>query len=80
VEHAGTLSLIKGHWKYIEPSKGAKLNTNTGIELGHDTQPQLYDLNNDLGEKHNLAAERPDVVGELAALLKRITDDGRSRP
>jgi arylsulfatase A-like enzyme len=80
VEHAGTLSLIKGHWKYIEPSKGPKLNIATGIELGHDTQPQLYDLNNDLGEKHNLAAERPDVVKELAALLKRIKDDARSRP
>ena len=80
VEHAGTLSLIKGHWKYIEPSKGAKLSTNTGIELGHDMRPQLYDLNNDLGEKHNLAAEHPDVVGELAALLKKIKDDGRSRP
>jgi len=34
----------------------------------------------DLGEKHNLAAERADVVKELAALLKKIKDDGRSRP
>ncbi len=35
---------------------------------------------NDLGEKHNLATARADIVKELAALLKRIKDDGRSRP
>ena len=80
VEHAGTLSLIKGHWKYIEPSKGAKINRNVNIELGNDRQPQLYNLRNDLGEKHNLAAEHPGVVKKLAALLKKIRSDRRTRP
>ncbi len=80
VEHAGTLSLIKGDWKYIEPSKGPKINRNVNIELGNDPEPQLYDLENDLGEKHNVAAEHPEVVKELAALLKKIKDSGRTRP
>jgi len=80
VEHAGTLSLIKGHWKYIEPSKGPKINRNVNIELGNDRQPQLYDLKNDLGEKDNVAAEHPEKVKELASLLKKIRSDGRSRP
>jgi len=79
VEHAGTLSLIKGDWKYIEPSKGQKMNSNVNIELGNDPSPQLYDLKNDLGEKHNIAAEHPDVVKEMAALLQKIRDDGRTR-
>ena len=76
VEHAGTLSLTKGQWKYIEPSKGPRINSNVNIELGNDPQPQLYSLKNDLGEKHNLAAERPETVKELAALLRKIRSDG----
>ena len=80
VEHANVLSLIRGHWKYIEPGKGQRINKNTNTELGVDPQPQLYDLQTDLGEKHNIAAEHPDVVKEMAALLQKIREDGRTRP
>jgi arylsulfatase A len=74
------LSLIKGHWKYIEPSGGARIARNVNIELGNDPQPQLYNLKNDLGERHNLAAEHPEMVEELASLLEKIRNDGHSRP
>jgi arylsulfatase A-like enzyme len=80
VEHAGVLSLIQGQWKYIEPGKGPKINKNTNTELGNDSQPQLYNLADDIGEKRNLADQYPAKVGELAALLKKIRDQGRSRP
>jgi arylsulfatase A-like enzyme len=80
VEHAGVLSLIKGGWKYIEPGRGPRINRNVNIELGNDPEPQLYNLKSDIGEKHNLAAEHPKLVRELAALLKKIRDDGRTRP
>lgn len=80
VEHAGALSLIRGKWKYIEPSTGAKFNPNTGIEMGRDTVPQLYDLEVDIGEKNNVAPLHPELVREMEALLKKIRDDGRSRP
>ncbi len=72
VEHARCLSLIKGDFKYIEPSKGPKINKNTNTELGTDPQSQLYNLRNDLGEKHNVAPEHPDVIKELADLLEKI--------
>ena len=80
VEHARVLSLIKGNFKYIEPGKGPKINKNVNIELGNDPKPQLYNLKNDLDEKHNIASEHPEVVKELAGLLKKIKADGRSRP
>jgi len=80
VEHAGTLSLIKGDWKYIEPSKGPKLNRNVNIELGNDPQPQLYDLKNDIAEKNNVAADHPEVVRQMAAMLKKIQADDHTRP
>ena len=80
VEHAGTLSLIQGDWKYIEPSKRAKYNKNTDIELGNDPQPQLYNLREDLGEKHNLAARNREKVKQMAARLQKIREAGHSRP
>ena len=80
VEHAGSLSIIKGHWKYIEPSKKPKINRKVNIELGNDPAPQLYNLKEDLGEKNNVAVEHPEIVKELAALLKKIRNDGRTRP
>jgi arylsulfatase A-like enzyme len=80
VEHAGTLGLIRGSWKYIEPSKGAAYNKNTNTETGNDPQPQLYDLAVDIGEKQNLAAQYPEKVSELSKLLEKIRTEGRSRP
>lgn len=80
VEHAGTLSLIQGNWKYIEPSKGARYNKLTNTELGNDPEPQLYNLKEDLGEKNNVASEHPEKVKEMAALLRKLRSQGRSRP
>jgi arylsulfatase A-like enzyme len=80
IEHAGTLSLIKGDWKYIEPSNGARYNRNVNIELGNDPNPQLYNLNTDIGEETNVAAEYPEIVKELSDMLEEIKKAGRSRP
>ena len=79
VEHANTLSLIKGGWKYIEPGKGPKVLAKVHIESGLSSEPQLYDLKEDLGEKRNVAAEHPDIVKELSALLEKLRDHPRSR-
>lgn len=67
-----TLSLIVGNWKYIEPSKGPKINKDTNTELGNSAEPQLYDLSADPGEKTNLAAKFPDKVKEMSGLLAAI--------
>ena len=80
VEHAGTLSLIQGDWKYIEASKGARFSRSTNTELGNDPQPQLYDLKADIGEKTNLADRYPEKVREMADRLQKIREQGRSRP
>ncbi len=69
IEQAGTLSVLQGNWKYIEPSKGQKYNTLTNTETGNDTQEQLYDLSKDFGEKNNLASQNPQKLAELKAIL-----------
>ena len=45
------------NWKLIEP-------------LG-EGQPELYDLKNDIGEKHNLASANPGMVEEMKQMLAR---------
>lgn len=74
IEHAlnNTLSIIKGDWKYIEPSKGPAYNRFTGIELGNNPKPQLYNLKTDIGEKNNLAESNPQKTQELKDLLESV--------
>lgn len=72
VEQGGTLAVIRGKWKYIEPSAGAPFNKLTAIETGSLPSPQLYDLVNDLGERTNLAEKYPEKVAKLKALLQSI--------
>jgi arylsulfatase A-like enzyme len=77
VEQAGALALRSRQWKYIERSKGAKMNRNTNTELGNDPSPQLYDLAADPGETRNLAARHPRRVKQMAARLEQIKQSGR---
>ena len=81
IEHAltGTLSIIKGNWKYIEPSYGKRFDENTNIELGNYEEAQLYNLSVDLGEKNNVATENKAKVKELSALLKSIREVGNKK-
>jgi arylsulfatase A-like enzyme len=79
IEQAGTLSVIRGRYKYIESSDGPRMNVPTNIELGNDPHPQLYDIVDDIGEKRNIAAEHPEVVEELDKLLRKIKSAGRTR-
>lgn len=81
VEHAlnGTLSIISGPWKYIEPSDGIAHMPEVNIETGYNSAPQLYNLTADLGEKIDVAAQHPEVVRKLAALLKKVKEDGSRR-
>jgi arylsulfatase A-like enzyme len=51
-------------WKYI-------YERTTGKE-------QLYDLERDPGERRNLAAERPDVVGRFAPLVQRYIEQSQA--
>ncbi len=67
-----TLSIIMGNWKYITPSKAQKISQNTGIELGNDTVPQLYNLSDDPGERNNIADKYPEKVRELVSKLETI--------
>jgi arylsulfatase A len=44
------------------------------------TEVQLYNLDNDLGEKTNLAAQKLELVTEMRALMEMLITEGRSTP
>lgn len=45
-----------GKWKWVLPRQGERW------DIPKDTTGELYDLENDISEKHNLAKEKPDVL------------------
>jgi arylsulfatase A-like enzyme len=67
-----SLSIVVGDWKYIEPSKGAKMNKDTNTELGNLNAEQLYNLKTDPGEKTNVADSNPKKVAELKSKLNTV--------
>jgi arylsulfatase A-like enzyme len=73
-QQASVFSLRQGPWKLLvsSPSSGAK----QAIAV----EPELYNLADDPAESRNLAAEQPQKVLELSALLTRIRAQGHSRP
>lgn len=80
LEHANQISVRRGSWKYIPPSRGPRVQGGTGIELGTDPQGQLYDLSSDPGETKNLFATRPEVVAALVAVREQAISGRRTAP
>ena len=76
----GVYSIRQGRWKLVLGlgsggfSEPVSIEPTPGGPLG-----QLYDMEADLTETHNLWDERPEIVIELAALLEQYRQDGRSR-
>jgi arylsulfatase A-like enzyme len=72
VEHASVLFLRRGPWKLIEPGNGPRVLANTNTETGQAGELQLYNLEVDLRESNNVAAQHPERVRQLHALLDSI--------
>ncbi len=52
-----------GRWKAVRPRSGAPL--------------ELYDLSSDLGEKHNIAGEHPEIVAQIERYLATCRSNPR---
>jgi arylsulfatase A-like enzyme len=75
LEESYTLSLRKGKWKYIAPVKKPRPAWMKGkkIATGLKTVAQLYDMQQDPGETHDVADQHPEVVKALKAELEKLT-------
>ncbi|MDE0596267.1 MAG: arylsulfatase [Roseibacillus sp.] len=77
---------IRNHdWLLIEAKTGYVSGRNAQWESKHGYQPdketaQLFNLKDDLGQRHNLIAKHPEKATKLRTLLKMIRARGHSAP
>ena len=74
----GTFGIRQGKWKFID-GQGPGSNQWDGPNDG-DPPAQLYDMESDRHEDHNLFTDHPEVVDRLKALLELYKEQGHSRP
>jgi arylsulfatase A len=75
--------LVDGPTGVMEPKKRLPpdaWNRKHGYPPEDDQPVELYDLKHDVGQRRNLAAERPETVQELRDLLRRTREAERSAP
>ena len=55
IEATSRTAFKKGDWVIIPPYEGPALNVIVKIELGNDSDFQLYNIAKDIGQQNNLA-------------------------
>ena len=77
---AGMFSVRKGKWKLEFCSGSGGLDYfGTGRKDGVN-DVQLYDMENDISEKQNVADKHPEVIKEFRMMLTEYIRNGRSTP
>lgn len=78
----GSFALRAGPWKLLLcPDSGGWSDPRPNSAAAKNLPPvQLYQLENDPGERRNLQAEHPERVRDMIALLERQVVEGRSTP
>ncbi len=76
LEESYVMGLRWKNWKYIQPTEKQQpwWITDKAIDAGFRSEPQLYDLSKDSGERENLAEENAKMVGRLEKKLIKILE------
>ncbi len=74
---AGRFAVRRGDWVFIDAPSGDDNREPDWFKaergyLPHDFPGELFNLQDDLVERHNRYADQPDIVAELAALLAEV--------
>lgn len=72
LEATSRTAMRKGDWYLIPPYKGAAVNNFVNIELGNDTEWQLYNIKEDVGQKNNHANTSKEKLQEMIATFENI--------
>lgn len=82
---AGHFAIRKGNYVFIDWPTGDDNKEPAWFKqersyTAHSFAGELYDLREDLSERKNLFAEKPDIVAEMKSLLQKYKREGRSTP
>jgi len=77
IEATSRTALRKGNWAMIPPYDGPAKNQQVNIELGNSEEYQLYNLEEDIGQQTNQAADKPEVLQDMIETFARIRGDSR---
>ncbi len=70
VSTQGVFAIREGRWKYIDSNKSG--GNSDKVETPYEVPGQLYDMESDPREQHNLYEKYPQVVAALKAKLEQI--------
>jgi arylsulfatase A-like enzyme len=65
---------------FIPAHEGPRFMGNTGNETGNSLWPQIYDLDEDIGQIYNRARELPEEVKKMSQRLQEIGNSEATRP
>ncbi|MBD0777534.1 arylsulfatase [Maribacter sp. ANRC-HE7] len=65
IEATSRTALRSGDWLLIPAYKGVNYREKVGIEVGSFPEFHLYNLKEDIGQKHNLAKSNPQKLAEM---------------
>lgn len=71
--------LRRGNWTYLSPSEGLPYMGNVRIETGLSEDPQLYNMDYDIGQQTNVAWDYEEVVKDMEERLQAIIRSRRTR-
>ena len=72
IEATSRTAFKRGDWVMIPPYEGPAVNDNVQIELGNDSDFQLYNLNEDIEQQNNLAPLMPGKLQEMLTAFEAI--------
>jgi len=62
------------YWEYNRKKQAVRMGDWKAVRLNPKSEIELYNLKNDIGEKHNVASTHPDLVAEM----RNIMTEGRT--
>ena len=77
--HRAAGPLRRGNWAYLSPSEGLPFIGSVQIETGLSMDPQLYNMDYDIGQRANVAWDYEDVVKDMEQRLGKIMKSDRTR-
>ena len=83
----GDYAIRHGDWTLVANETGYKIKDKHkeweirhGYQSDEDPRGQLFEIKNDIGQRHNVIEQYPEKAAELVKLLQQIQDQGYSAP